>query len=94
MKTSHNTVVKERISDQLLAIKGVRDYYDDGDISKEQFDILKERIDDNEIIVEKLIELISEYEKQVWESPTNHRMVVKHLKQILLSKADTGGKQN
>jgi len=37
----------------------------------------------NKEIVENLRQLNEEYKKQVWESPTNHRMVCKHLDELL-----------
>lgn len=50
---------------------------------REYYNSIRDTILNNQAIVERLEQVIDDYEKQVWESPTNHRMVVKHLKEIL-----------
>lgn len=44
---------------------------------------IKEQILNNQAIVNRLQQVIDDYKMQVWESPTIHRMVVKHLEEIM-----------
>lgn len=43
--------------DKILSIKGVRDYYDDGDLDKKEFDKLYQKLLNNQAIVEKLAKM-------------------------------------
>ena len=53
---------------------------------------VRDQILNNQAIGERLRQVIDDYKKQVWESPTNHRMVVKHLEEILDNTLHSGSK--
>ena len=46
--------------DKILSIKGVRDYYDDGDLDKKEFDKLYQKLLNNQAIVDEIKKLAEE----------------------------------